>query len=86
MIQNLFHFIKKFITAKQFLNTFRKSPKDFTRNRKVTFTTMILLILSSLGRSIQAGIDEFILTLILIQNKPFQKEDNALNRKLFLKY
>jgi len=63
MIQRLFHFIKKSITANQFLNTFRKSPKDFTRNRKVTFTTMILLILSSLGRSIQAGIDEFIINM-----------------------
>lgn len=63
MIQNLFHFIKETITEKQFLNTFRKSPKDFTRNRKVTFTTMILLILSILGRSIQAGIDEFIINM-----------------------
>lgn len=63
MIQSLLQFIKKSIATQQFLKSFRKSPKDFTRNRKVNFTAMILLILSSLGRSIQAGIDEFIITM-----------------------
>ena len=89
MIQSLFHFIKKFITAKQFLNTFRKSPKDFTRNRKVTFTTMILLILSSLGRSIQAGIDEFIITMNTdfdtYSKQAFSKRRQCIKPEAFLK-
>ncbi len=63
MIKGLFQFVRDIISTQQFLLDFRKNKSDFTRNRKVSFATMINLILSTLGRSIQAGIDEFIINM-----------------------
>lgn len=63
MIKGLFQFVRDMISTPQFLLDFRKSEKDFTRNRKVSFTAMMHLILSILGRSVQAGIDEFIINM-----------------------
>ena len=43
-----------------FINKNKVRPQDFTRNRKLSFTTTMMMILSLIGRSIQAGIDEFL--------------------------
>lgn len=67
MIQSLIRTIRDKITTQQFINKSKKSPKDFTRTRKVSFSDMTFMIFSNLGRSIQAGIDTFIVGM----NKDF---------------
>jgi len=41
----------------------RKSKKDFIRNRKISFAMNILLIFACLKRSIQTGIEQFIIDM-----------------------
>lgn len=59
MCANLVDFIKKIINSDDFLNRNRTSPKDFTRNRSLTFTTMILLLMNLRKGSIADELDGF---------------------------
>lgn len=57
MLKKFIEFTKLIINTIEFMENSRKSKKDFTRNRKVSFTMNILLIFACLKNSIQTGID-----------------------------
>lgn len=61
MLEKFIEFTKLIVNKYEFMDKFRKNKKDFTRNRKLSFAMNILLIFSCLKRSIQTGIDQFII-------------------------
>ena len=63
MFEKFTKFAKIIISESKFMEKFRKSKKDFTRNRKVSFMMSILLVFACLKRSIQAGIDQFLIDM-----------------------
>ena len=63
--------IKNKIYSKQFLESNRKSDKDFTRQRKLTFSRLILFMLNSIKKSLQKELTEFFLN--------FSSEKNITN-------
>ena len=65
LLGNLFQKMKARIDSYSFRLNFRVRPQDFSRKRKLSFSEMILLILTAVGKSIQVGIDEFLLDLDL---------------------
>ena len=60
MLKKFIEFPKLIVNITEFMEKFRKSRKDFIRNRKVSFAMNILLIFACLKRSIQTGTDQFI--------------------------
>ena len=65
------NYIRKQIYSKQFLESNRKSDKDFTRKRKLTFPKIILFMLNSIKKSLQKELTEFFLN--------FSNEKNITN-------
>jgi len=63
--------IKNKIYSKQFLESNRKTSKDFTRQRKLTFSRLILFMLNSIKKSLQKELTEFFLN--------FSSEKNITN-------
>ena len=63
MLEKFIEFTKCIVNTIEFMEKFRKSKKDFIRNRKVSFAMNILLIFACLKRSIQTGIDQFIIDM-----------------------
>lgn len=63
MLKKFIEFTKLIVNTTEFMEKFRKSKKDFIRNRKVSFAMNILLIFACLKRSIQTGIDQFIIDM-----------------------
>lgn len=63
MLKKFIEFTKSIISTSEFMERFRRSKKDFTRNRKVSFAMNILLIFACLKRSIQTGIDQFLIDM-----------------------
>ena len=63
MLKKFIEFTKSIISTSEFMEKFRKSKKDFTRNRKVSFVMNILLIFACLKRSVQTGIDQFLIDM-----------------------
>ena len=61
MLEKFSEFAKSIVKTTEFMLKFRRTPKDFTRNRKLSFSMNILLILSALKHSIQTGIDQFLI-------------------------
>lgn len=61
MLKKFIEFSKSIVKSPEFMVKFRRSSKDFTRNRKLNFAMNILLILSNLTHSIQTGIDQFLI-------------------------
>ena len=55
--------IKNKIYSEIFLKSNRKSAKDFTRERKLTFPKLILFMLNSIKKSLQKELTEFSLLL-----------------------
>ncbi len=51
--------IKDFIFSNEFLDACRVSPKNFTRNRSLPFTTLILFLINFLKGSLQDELDWF---------------------------
>ena len=47
------------INGQEFLNTARKRPQDFTRNRKMPFGLLVLFMLNMVKSSIQTCLDRF---------------------------
>jgi len=47
------------INGEDFLNTARKRPQDFTRNRKMPFSQLVLFMLNMVKSSIQTCLDKF---------------------------
>jgi hypothetical protein len=65
------NYIRSQIYSKQFLESNRKSNKDFTRKRKLTFPKIILFMLNSIKKSLQKELTEFFLN--------FSNEKNITN-------
>ncbi|MBS3078922.1 IS4 family transposase, partial [Candidatus Pacearchaeota archaeon] len=65
------NYIRNQIYSKQFLESNRKSDKDFTRKRKLTFPKIILFMLNSIRKSLQKELTEFFLN--------FSNEKNITN-------
>ena len=65
------NYIRNQIYSKQFLESNRKSDKDFTRKRKLTFPKIILFMLNSIKKSLQKELTEFFLN--------FSNEKNITN-------
>ncbi len=63
MLKKFIDFTKLIVNTTEFMEKFRKSKKDFIRNRKVSFAMNILLIFVCLKRSIQTGIDQFLIDM-----------------------
>lgn len=63
MLEKFIDFSKSIVKTTEFMVQFRRSTKDFIRNRKLSFAMNILLILSSLKHSIQTGIDQFLIDI-----------------------
>ena len=61
MLERFTEFIKSTVTSLEFMLKSKRNPKDFTRNRKLSFSMNILLVLSILNHSIQTGIDQFLI-------------------------
>jgi len=56
---NLVSYLKEIIFSDDFRQLYRKNQNDFTRNRKLTFTTIILLLINFLKNSLQDELDYF---------------------------
>ncbi len=63
MPEKFIDFTKLIVNTTEFMEKFRKSKSDFIRNRKVSFAMNILLIFACLKRSIQTGIDQFLVDM-----------------------
>ncbi len=61
MLEKFTEFAKSIVNSTEFMLKYRRTPKDFIRNRKLSFSMNILLILSALKHSIQTGIDQFLI-------------------------
>ena len=55
--------MQEMIHDSTFASNWKTRVQDFTRRRKLSFDMVITMILSVLGRSLQAGIDQFLQTL-----------------------
>jgi len=55
----LIEFLKKLITSKDFLKRHRQSSKDFTRQRKLPFTTLLFFLINLIKGSYQDELDHF---------------------------
>lgn len=63
MLKKFIEFTKLIVNTTEFMEKSRKNKKVFIRNRKVSFAMNILLIFVCLKRSIQTGIDQFIIDM-----------------------
>ncbi len=63
MLKKFIEFTKLIVNTTEFMEKSRKNKKAFIRNRKVSFAMNILLIFACLKRSIQTGIDQFIIDM-----------------------
>lgn len=59
MMVNLLKTLKTRLTSDDFLASHRRSQKDFTRKRCLTFIVVILFLLNMIKRSLQDELDEF---------------------------
>jgi hypothetical protein len=56
---SLIDYIKKIITSKDFISRHKKASKDFTRNRSLPLSTVLLFLMNLLKSSIQNELDSF---------------------------
>lgn len=79
---------KENIISNELKMKFRKNKKDFTRNRKLTFENMIILILQKWVKSLQLRLNEFSLNLWkkldTITASAYVQAKNKISYKLFL--
>ena len=55
----LIEFLKSIITSKDFLKRHRQSSKDFTRQRKLPFSTLLFFMINLIKGSYQDELDHF---------------------------
>jgi hypothetical protein len=55
----LIEFLKEIINSDEFINQHRQSPTDFTRQRKLTFPTLIFFLINLVKGSYQDELDHF---------------------------
>ena len=56
--------LKKELGSDEFLERHRRSPKDFSRQRILTFCTVILFLINMIKRALQDELDEFFKMLV----------------------
>jgi len=81
------NYIRNQIYSKQFLESNRKSDKDFTRKRKLTFPKIILFMLNSIKKSLQKELTEFFLNFSNeknITNSAYSQSRMKLNHNAFI--
>jgi len=88
---NLMNFLKRIIHSESFLHRYRRSPKDFTRERILPFPTMILFLLNLIKGSIQDELDYFFKTVQrmdiperTVTKSAFTKARRKLRHKAFI--
>ena len=52
-------FLKRIAFSEEFLARHRLSPSDFTRHRKLPFTTLVVFLMNQLRASLQTELDRF---------------------------
>ncbi len=55
----LIRFLKEIINSEEFINQHRQSPTDFTRQRKLPFTTLLFFLMNLIKGSYQDELDHF---------------------------
>lgn len=76
--------IKKIINSEYLKINFRKTDKDFTRNRILTYDNMIILLLQKWVKSLQLRLNEFSLKLDkMLSNSAFSQARNKLLPEVF---
>jgi len=76
--------IKKIITSEDLKERFRKTDKDFTRNRILTYDKMLILLLQKWVKSLQLRLNEFGIKLdTILSNSAFTQARNKLNPEVF---
>jgi len=77
-------FMKEFILSENLKINFRKTDKDFTRNRILTYDNMIILLLQKWVKSLQLRLNEFSLKLDkILSNSAFTQARNKLLPEVF---
>jgi len=76
--------IKKIIHSEYLKERFRKTDKDFTRNRKLTYDKMLILLLQKWVKSLQLRLNEFGIKLdTILSNSAFTQARSKLNPEVF---
>lgn len=77
-------FLQEIIKSEYLKIRFRKTEKDFTRNRKLTHDNMIILLLQKWIKSLQLRLNEFSLKLDkVLSNSAFTQARNKLSAEVF---
>jgi hypothetical protein len=64
IINELKKFLEETVEIKSVMNRYTHSPKDFTRNRILTFKVLVLLLLNAMKRSLSVEIQDFFGSLL----------------------
>lgn len=57
--ENFVKHLKNKLTSEEFLHRHRRSPKDFSRHRILTFCSLMLFLINMIKRALQDELDEF---------------------------
>ena len=83
----LVFFLKEIITSDDFIKENRQSPKDFTRNRKLSFSTLILFMINLVKGSYQDELDHFFKAVLRLDvAKRFVSKAAYTKARMKLKY
>ena len=63
MCANLIEYLKKIIRSQEFVDRHKKSEKDFSRNRKLTFQVLFLYLINFIKGSYQDELDHYFKAL-----------------------
>ena len=76
--------IKKILSSNFLKENFRKTDKDFTRNRILTYDNMLILLLQKWVKSLQLRLNEFSLKLDkILSNSAFTQARNKILPEVF---
>ena len=76
--------IKKIILSENLKENFRKTDKDFTRNRILTYDKMLILLLQKWVKSLQLRLNEFALKLdLMLSNSAFTQSRSKILPEVF---
>ncbi|MEO5355591.1 MAG: hypothetical protein H7835_20650, partial [Magnetococcus sp. XQGC-1] len=63
VLLKIYRCIREATECSEFIDEHRSSTKDFTRQRKLTFQRLVMLLLSQITRSLQNELDHFFQAL-----------------------
>ena len=76
--------IKEILCSDILKETFRKTDKDFTRNRILTYDKMLILLLQKWVKSLQLRLNEFALKLdLMLSNSAFTQARSKIQPEVF---